>query len=121
MTQVILEFEQIIGNVEGSQDGQAIEGYGRAGICDSADSLVDVRCQLLHVVGFHYAGRKPKLLPEYLDFNVLCHIEPPSCVRILARLASLRGIFKLLDNLEQLLKLLVHDKPLLLQVLHNCT
>ena len=76
MIQVILEFEEVIGNVEGSQDGQTIEGYGRTYVSDSADSLIDVCCQPLHVVGFRCPGRKPERLSEYLDLNVLCHIEP---------------------------------------------
>lgn len=72
MIQTIPVLEQIIGNVEGSQDSQAIERNGRSYVGDGSDSLIDVRCQLLHVVGFCYPGRKPEYLSEYLDLNVLC-------------------------------------------------
>ena len=90
MIQVILEFEEIIGDVEGSQDGQAIERHRRAYLGDGPDSLIDVRRQPLHVVGFCCPGRKPERLSEYVDLDVSCHFEPPSSTRILARLSPLR-------------------------------
>ena len=76
MIQVLLEFEEIIGDVEGSQNGQTIERYGRAYVSNRTDSLIDVCCQPLHVVGFRCPGGKPERLSENLDLNVLCHVVP---------------------------------------------
>ena len=70
------------------------------------------RRQPLHVIGFRCPGRKPERLSEYVDLDVPCHFEPPSPTRILARLAPLRRILKLLDDLQQLLKPFVYDEPL---------
>lgn len=77
MAQAILEFEQIIGNVEGGQDSQTVERDARGCVGDGSDSLIDVPCQSLHVVEFCCPGRKPERLSEYLDLNVLCQCQVP--------------------------------------------